>query len=156
MITAAERLAVLDDLPAAELCSRAETTLDALVTIINEETTRLRAGYFRNAAELAAEKARLAEEYVGLVRSIQRETVRLMREAPGAISRLRSGHERLATQLADNLRVIATARTVTEELLTDVAEAVGQKSRTRTYGATGEISEASTTGGRGIAINRAL
>ena len=41
------------------------------------------------------------------------------------VERLRSGHERLATQMAENLKVIATARAVTEDLLTDVATAIG-------------------------------
>ena len=155
-MTAAERLTALDELPALELCGRAASTLDALVTIMNEETTLLRAGRFRDAGVLTADKTRLAQDYVGLARSVQRQSERLRREAPAEVERLRAGHERLATQMAENLRVIATARAVTDDLLTDVARTIGQASRTRTYGATGEIPTSSGPAAHGIAINRAL
>jgi hypothetical protein len=156
MTTAAERLTALDDLPALELCLRAGTTLDALVSIMNEETTMLRAGRIREAGTLTAEKTRLAQDYVGLARSIQRQSARLQREAPDAVQRLRNGHERLATQMAENLRVIATARDVTDDILSDVARTVGQASRAETYSASGELPAAASPSARGIAVNRSL
>jgi hypothetical protein len=58
--------------------------------------------------------------------------------------------------MAENLRVIATARTVTETLLGDVAQTVGAQGRTRTYGANGVLNSNAGTGARGIAVNRAL
>ncbi|MBI4046939.1 MAG: hypothetical protein HY371_08980, partial [Devosia nanyangense] len=72
-MSAADRLAALDELPATELCARAETALDALVTIMNEETTLLRAGSFRQAGGLTPEKTRLAQDYVTYARSVQRQ-----------------------------------------------------------------------------------
>ena len=156
MKTARERLAALDDLPAAELCGRASGTLDELVTIMNQETTLLRAGRMREAGTLTADKTRLAQDYVTFARSVQRQLDRLKAEAPDDLERLRGGHERLATQMADNLRVIATARSVTEDLLTDVAATLGQNARPRTYGATGQIGNAPAQPARGIAVNRAL
>ena len=155
-MTAAERLTALDDLPALELCLRAGTTLDALVSIMNEETTMLRAGRIREAGTLTAEKTQLAQEYVGLARSIQRQSGRLQREAPDEVQRLRNGHERLATQMAENLRVIATARDVTDDILSDVARTVGQASRAKTYGASGELPATTGPSARGIAVNRSL
>ena len=155
-MSAAHRIAKLDSLPAEELCSRAETALQALVTIMNEETTLLRAGHFLKAGGLTAEKTQLAQDYVGFARSVQRQTERLRAEAPEAMDRLQAGHESLATQMADNLRVIATARNVAQDLLTDVAETVGQTSRTKTYNQSGELRSLKPTSARGIAINRAL
>ncbi len=156
-MSAAERLALIDDLPAAELCRQTGETLDALVRVMNAETTLLRAGRYKDAAGLTGEKTKLAQDYVGLVRAVQRQSQRLRREAPGEAQLLRAGHEKLATQMAENLRVIATARSVTESILTDVAVSVGQQSRTKTYGAGGELVPA-TAGqpARGLAINRAL
>ncbi len=154
MMTAAQRIAAIDELPAVELCTRAMSALDQLVTVMNEETTLLRAGRLKDASVLTGEKTALAQDYVGLVRSIQRQTARLLKEAPDAVRALRSGHERLATQLAENLRALSTAKAVTEDILTDVAQAVGQKSQTRTYGATGQMANAPQVA-RGIAINRA-
>jgi flagellar biosynthesis/type III secretory pathway chaperone len=157
MTTAAERIAAIDQMPAAELCRRALDVLDALVSIMNEETTLLRAGRAREAGALTAQKTSLAQDYTGLVRSIQRQTNRLLEEAPSEVRQLRAGHERLATQMAENLKALATARSVAEDILTDVANAVGQQSRTRTYGATGEVAEATpATAAKGIAVNRRL
>lgn len=155
-MTAASRLAALDSLPADELCSMAETTLAALVDVMNQETTLLRAGHLRQASALTPEKTRLAQDYVGFARSVQRQGERLRHEAPEAVERLRLGHERLATQMAENLRVLATARMVTEDILTDVAKTVGQQDKARTYGRAGTIAADPASMARGIAVNRAL
>ena len=155
-MTAAARLAALDSLPADELCRMAEIALSALVDVMNQETTLLRAGHMRQASTLTPEKARLAQDYVGFARSVQRQGARLKAEAPDAIERLRLGHERLATQMAENLRVLATARMVTEDILTDVAKMVGQQNRAKTYGSGGAITADPAASARGIAVNRAL
>jgi hypothetical protein len=156
MMTAAERLAAIDALPAGELCRRAMETLEAFIAIVNEETTLLRAGRAREAGALSAEKTALAQDYMGLVRSVQRQADRLRREVPDAVDHLRSGHDRLATQLAENLKVLATARRVTEDILTDVATTVGRQSQARTYGASGQVDPGTQASANGIAINRAL
>jgi len=155
-IAAAERLAELDRLPAIELCCRALVALEAVVAVMSEETTLLRAGRFGDAQSLTADKARLSQDYVTVARSVQREAERLKLDAPADLERLKSGHERLATQMAENLRVIATARKVTDDILTDVAHSIGQEARPRTYGASGVIVEDHGAAARGIAVNRAL
>lgn len=155
-MTAAARLAALDSLPADELCRMAEIALAALVDVMNQETTLLRAGHMRQASTLTPEKARLAQDYVGFARSVQRQGERLKAQAPAAVERLRLGHERLATQMGENLRVLATARMVTEDILTDVAKIVGQQNRAKTYGRGGAITADPAASARGIAVNRAL
>ncbi len=154
-MTAAQRLAALDDLPARDLIAFTEGTLRALVDIMNRETTLLRAGHHREAGGLSAEKTRLAQDYVSYSRAVQRQIERLRAEAPGDIALLRNGHEQLATQMAENLKVVATVRAVTEDVLTDVAQAVARNARPRTYGATGELAGTRPVSG-GIAVNRAL
>jgi flagellar biosynthesis/type III secretory pathway chaperone len=156
MSAAADRIAYLDGLPAEELCTQAETALQALVTIMNEETTMLRAGRFRDAGSLTAQKTQLAQDYVVFARSVQRQTERLLAEAPASLDRLHQNHDSLATQMAENLRVIATAKHLAEDLLTDVADTVGQKDRTRTYDRTGGVKLPRSASARGIAVNRAL
>jgi hypothetical protein len=155
-MTAAARLAALDALPAAELCTHAEQALTALVDVMNQETTLLRAGHMRQAGQLTPDKTRLAQDYVTFARAIQRQSARLSAEAPAALDRLRAGHESLATQMAENLRVLATAKTVTEDVLTDVARMVGQQNRAKTYGTAGTITSDANSSAKGIAINRAL
>lgn len=156
MSAAADRIASLDSLPAEELCSQAEAALQALVTVMNEETTLLRAGRFRDAAGLTAEKTQLAQDYVTFARSVQRQTERLSAEAPSSLDRLHRNHDSLATQMAENLRVIATAKTIAEDILEDVAETVGQKDRSRTYDRSGEVRMPRAAVAKGIAVNRAL
>ena len=155
-MTAAARLAALDSLPANELCQMAEIALAALVNVMNQETTLLRAGHMREASTLTPDKTRLAQDYVGFARSVQRQGDRLKLQAPDGVERLKLGHERLATQMAENLRVLATARTVTEDLLTDVAKIVGQQNKAKAYGRSGAISADPACSARGIAVNRAL
>ena len=154
-MTAAQRLAALDDLPARDLIAFTEGTLRALVDIMNRETTLLRSGRHREAGALGAEKTRLAQDYVSYSRAVQRHLERLKREAPDDIGMLRLGHERLATQMAENLKVIATAREVTEDILTDVATQVARASKPKTYGAAGQLNQPQAASG-GIAVNRAL
>jgi flagellar biosynthesis/type III secretory pathway chaperone len=154
-LTARDRISALDDLDAQELCSSAESILQSLVEIMNEETTLLRAGHFRQASGLTGQKTTLAQEYVTLARTVQRQLPRLRLEAPEELERLESGHERLATQMAENLRVIATVRDVTETLLTDVAATVGGHNQPKTYDAQGEMIT-SARPARGISVNRAL
>lgn len=156
MTNAAERLAALDSLPAAELCGLAMQTLESLVVVLNQETTLLRAGRARDASELTANKTRLAQDYMGFARSVQRQSARLRAEAPELVEALLGGHDKLATQMAENLRVIATARSVTEDLLTDVAKAMSAKARPITYGANGEIAGQPPQVASGVSINRAL
>ena len=155
-MSAAERLAALDEMDADELCRRTGEVLKSLVEIMNAETTLLRAYRYKQAGELTAEKTQLAQDYVGLARSIQRRLPQLQEQVPTAVAELKLGHERLATQMAENLRVLATARDVTDRLLTDVARAVAAPTRTNTYGAKGTMIAPPTAGGRGIAVNRAL
>jgi hypothetical protein len=155
-MTAAARLAALDALPAQDLCNHAEQALSALVDVMNQETVLLRAGHLRQAGQLTPDKTRLAQDYVTFARAIQRQSERLVAEAPAAMERLRMGHESLATQMAENLRVLATAKTVTEDVLSDVARMVGQQNRARTYGTAGTVATTSDSAAKGIAINRAL
>jgi cell division septum initiation protein DivIVA len=155
-MTAAARLAALDTLPAEQLCTSAEAALSALVDVMNQETTLLRAGRLLQAGQLTADKTRLAQDYVTFARAVQRQTPRLNAEAPVALARLRAGHESLATQMAENLRVLATAKSVTEDVLSDVARTVGQQNRAKTYGTAGKVAADPAASARGIAVNRAL
>jgi hypothetical protein len=154
-MSAAQRIAAMDELPARDLVARTDATLRALIDAMNQETTLLRAGRHRDATALTAEKMRLAQDYVGLSRSIQRQLDRLRLEDPAGVSALKIGHEQLVTQMAENLKVIATARAVTEDLLTDVARQVGRGGAPTTYGVTGTVGGSAPLTG-GIAVNRSL
>lgn len=155
-MTAAQRIAATDDLEAESLCAGAAEALATLIEVINEETTLLTAGRVRDAAGLSGRKVQLAQDYVGWARALERQAGRLEAEAPDALERLRQLNESFATQLADNLKVIATARQVTEDLLGDVAVAMGAGGRAKTYGQNGQVAPRSAGAASGIALNRAL
>lgn len=155
-MTAAERLATLDGLDAVELCTRAAKALTDFAEIMNEETMLLRAGRLAEAAPVASAKAQLAQDYVGLARAVQRQAERLKAEAPEHVDALKAGHERLATQMAENLRVLATAKAVAEDIMTDVAARAGHNEGPRTYGATGRMGSQGGGNISGFSVNRAL
>ena len=154
-MSAAQRIAALDDLPARDLIAFTEGTLRALVEVMNKETMLLRAARHAEAATLTADKTRLAQDYVSYSRAVQRQLERLKAEAPDDVGMLRAGHDQLATQIAENLKVIAVARAVTEDLLTDVAQQLARAARPKTYGAAGELNAPARVTG-GLAVNRAL
>lgn len=156
MSNAAERIASIDNLPAPDLCLVTLQTLEQLVGVLNQETTLLRAGRAREATTLTAQKTELAQSYMGYARAVQRQQQRLAAGAPRELALLKGAHERLATQMAENLRVIATARKVTEDLLTDVAMAVAATERPRTYGPAGTMPPIPPAPAKGLSINRSL
>jgi hypothetical protein len=156
-MTAAERLATLDELAPAELVNRTGDVLTRLVEIMDAETTLLHAHRYTQAGQLTAEKTQLAQDYVGLARAVQRRLAQLEADVPDEIARLRRGHDSLVTQMAENLRVIATSRDVTQTLLSDVAASASAGERTRTYDTSGTIVDPShLSPARGISVNRAL
>lgn len=155
-MSAADRLAILSQANAADLCAQTDSTLTALVDIMNRETTLLRAGQMREAGTLSAEKTQLAQDYVMLARAVQREGPRLKIEAPAQLKDLQSRHESFATQMAENLRVLATAKTVTETLLSDVSKTVNASNKPKTYAQNGAMPQNEGASLSGISINRAL
>lgn len=155
-MTAAERILELDQTAPAQLVARTIQALNLLVDVLSQETTLLRAGQFKQATALTAQKTQLAQDYVQLARSVQREAERLKAEVPNLLTELKQRHEAFATQMAENLRVLATAKSVTEDILTDVAKTVGAQGKPETYGTAGQVSGKTGNGTAGFAINRAL
>ena len=154
-MTAAHRLEALDTAEPLDLCVRTDAALGRLVDVLSRETTMLRAGRLKDAATLTAEKTQAAEDYTVLARAVQRQANRLAEAVPTHLVNLRKRHESLATQMAENLRVLATARSVAEDLLEDVAKTVGAQQTTTTYGARGAAPPPKATAS-GLSINRAL
>ncbi len=155
-MTASEKLSQIDQLEANELCAKTDSKLSQLVNIMNRETMLLREGHLKEAGTLTPEKTQIAQDYVMLARAIQREGKRLKAQAPESLSKLQQRHESLATQMAENLRVLATAKNVAEDLLSDVAKSVGANSKPKTYDTSGHLSSNSPEVARGLSIDKAL
>jgi flagellar biosynthesis/type III secretory pathway chaperone len=140
----------------ARMCERAASALSELIEVMNEETMLLRAGRLSDAAQLTVRKARLAQDYVQAARQIQDQAAAIRAAAPEAAERLRQSHAALATQLAENLRVLASAKSLTENLIGDVARRGGAAAVPSTYSGRGATVSGAGAGARGIAVNRAL
>ncbi len=155
-MSAVQRIAQLDQLEANDLCNRTSIALDALLDVMNQETVLLRAGRLKEASVLTPKKSQMSQDYVTLARAVKRETARLKSQAPVAVQNLKNRHESLATQMAENLRVLATARNVTQDLLSDVAKSVGNTQKPKTYNNGGIIPKQTNEVIKGLAIDRAL
>ena len=155
-MSAAQRIAQIDQLNAHDLCIKTSSALDALLDVMNQETMLLRAGKLKDAGLLTPKKSQLSQDYVTLARSVKREAERLKIEVPNEIKQLKTRHESLATQMAENLRVLATARNVTQDLLSDVAKSVGNSTRPQTYNVTGKLASETNNSMKGISLNKAL
>jgi hypothetical protein len=136
-----------------EVCAEAHQTLTRLVDVMNNETTLLRAGRLLEASELAAPKAELAQKYVGLARAIQHNTKFLKENAPHLLVELQKHQSALATQMAENMRVLATAKSLSEEIVGDVAAKLGQVQKPKTYGGNGAAA-AKVQSFQGVSINK--
>ena len=152
---AAEKAIPLPGTP-DEVCAQADTALRELVDIMNEETTLLRRGKLDEAGEVAAKKAEVAQTYVGLARAIQANVEDLRESAPQLLEKLQNGHAALATQMAENLRVLATAKALSEDILNSVASHMGQTGQTAAYGATGQGAPAAAENMKGVSVNATL
>ena len=154
--SANDRLNAQRQMDAATLCRSTRAALESLANIMNQETVLLRTGHYEKAADLSTQKAQIAQEYVSLARVVQHQSARLFDESPADLRILQAEHEKLATQMAENLRVLATARTVSQSVLNDVASAVGQTQSPQTYAASGQMSSRSQTKASGLSLNKSL
>ncbi len=155
-MSARENIEQINNLPAEQLCAIAEEKLEALVDIMNKETMLLRAGHLKEASALTPEKTQFAQDYVMLARAIQREAKRLKNQAPENLNKLQQRHESLATQMAENLRVLATAKNVAQDILSDVAKAVGANSEPKIYNMDAKLNSDKAKMAKGLSINKAL
>ncbi|MFN3132949.1 flagellar protein FlgN [Roseibium sp.] len=142
---------------AENFCSALSGTMEALLSVIEMETDLVRAGKLKEAGELQADKARLIHEYTRGMMSAKDHAVALGNLAPAATKSLRRQHGEFQPVLRINLAVLATAREVTNNIVTSVAKAVGAKNATAptTYGRTG-ASPNGPQSAQGIAVNQSL
>ena len=139
------------------LINATRNALGRLAEIMNEETTLLRNGQYEQAAGLSARKATIGQEYVQLARKVQKDARSLRETAPRHIRQLQNEHEKLATQIAQNLKVLATARTVAQSILSDVAESISRTGQPDTYAPDGHVTPPTRDGqASGISFNRSL
>ncbi len=140
---------------AEQFCFAVCDTMKELLSVIEEETDLVRAGRLMEAGHLQPQKARLVHEYTQGVNYAKQYAVALGNLAPAAVHQMRHQHREFQPVLRINLAVLSTAREVTNNILSTVAQSVGAAQRTTTYGPKGTQGQ-KTHSAEGIALNRSL
>jgi hypothetical protein len=95
---------------AIRLCAGIETTMEAVLQMIEAETTLLRNGQAIAAAELEARQGYYARRYIDDLASIGAIGPDLDHFIPGSVDRLRRLHEQFCAVLRIDMAALATAR----------------------------------------------
>lgn len=127
------RLKVSRPEEAEALVASALAALDRLEPMIEEETSLFRAGRVRDALKMAMEKNAAAQTYTLCLEALKNNAIAIGRFQPADLDALRDRHEVFSSKMALNMAVVATARTVSEGLLRDLADTVGRNASPQTY-----------------------
>lgn len=95
---------------AIRLCAGIETTMEAVLQMIEAETTLLRKGQRIAAAELEARQGHYARRYIDELASVGAVGADLDYFLPGSVDRLRRLHEQFCSVLRIDMAALATAR----------------------------------------------
>jgi hypothetical protein len=127
------RLRVSTPEEAHRLVSSALEALDTLEPLIEEETLRFKAGRVREALSMALDKNEAAARYTRCLEALKGNAIAIGRFQPEGLDALRERHDAFSRKMALNMAVVATARTVSEGLLRELADSVGQNASPKTY-----------------------
>lgn len=141
---------------AEAFCQHVEKVMHELMNILQHETQAARQGNIAALHHSEEEKARLSQNYVQARSVIKKNGMALSRLAPIPIEKLRRFHNHFKNELQINLAVIATVKSISEEIIKEVAEAVSTKRRVTVYGANGTISKSTTRHDSAIAVDRSF
>ncbi|BCP54348.1 hypothetical protein K32_29650 [Kaistia sp. 32K] len=95
---------------AIRVCASIEATMEALLQMIEAETTLLRKGQAIAAAELEARQGHYARRYIDELGRIGAVGNELDHFLPGSVARLRRLHEQFCAVLRIDMAALATAR----------------------------------------------
>jgi hypothetical protein len=118
---------------AETLVTSALSALDRLEPIIERETELFRKGQVREALALAMDKNAAAQVYTRCLETLKSNAIAIGRFQPAGLPNLKNRHEGFAKLMSVNMAVVATARTVSEGLMRDLADTLGQNASPKTY-----------------------
>lgn len=118
---------------AETLVASALSSLDALEPLIQQETELFRKGRVREALALAMQKNEAAQSYTRCLEVLKSNAIAIGRFQPGNLPALRERHEAFARLMSLNMAIVSTARTVSEGLMRDLADTIGQNASPKTY-----------------------
>jgi hypothetical protein len=128
--------------------------MEELITAINQETDLVRAGRLQEAFRLNAAKARAAHVYLLACERAKANPALL---SPGLLrDRLCRCQEHLRAALEVNLRVLATAQAVSEDIIRGAVAEAARRSQPRTYGLSGRPDHPGAGATPPVAVSRTL
>lgn len=149
-------LALTTATEAEALLVRVTGTMEALLHLLEAETTLVRRGKVADAAELQADKADLTHRYMRDMQLIQSNITVLKRLVPDHVARLRAKHEGFRAELQINMTVLATAKAVAESIVHEIADIVGRQDQPVLYGAKGAMKPTTAQTTRPVTVNTAI
>lgn len=138
------RLRISKPEDAEQLVTSALEALDRLEPLIETETMLFKAGKVREALKSTMEKNAAAQVYTRCLEALKSNAIAIGRFRPEGIDTLRARHEAFSALMALNMAVVATARTVSEGLMRELAETIGQNAGPKTYHPSGISKKAGT------------
>jgi hypothetical protein len=128
--------------------------MEELVATISRETDLVRSGRLQEAFRLNAAKTRVAQTYLLACERVKADATRL---APGPLrDRLCRCQDDLRAALEVNLRVLATAQAVSEDIIRGAAAEAARRSQPRTYGHAGRTTQSAAGTAHPVVMSRTL
>jgi hypothetical protein len=134
-MSVAEPLRIVDRAGAEALVSGVLSNMSALKAVLDEEAEHVRAGRLKAGVVAAEPKAALAAAYMKGLETAKANTVALARWHPQGVEALRVAHRAFTVALEANQTVLATARTVCEGLIRNLADDIAKSRMPTGYGA---------------------
>lgn len=132
------------------------STIGALLTLVEHETSLVRSGRMRQATLLEPQKSDLARAYMKDSARISANRPALTRHVPNELRILADLHRELQARLKTNMTVLATAHAVSEDIIRGVAGELQRKAAPSTYGASGRTSQPSPRTAQPLAVSRSI
>jgi len=132
------------------------STIGALLSLVEQETSLVRTGRTRQAVLLEPQKNDLARAYMKDSARISANRRTLARHIPNELRILADLHRELQARLKTNMTVLATAHAVSEDIIRGVASEMQRKASPSTYGAAGRATQPSPRTAQPLAVSRSI
>ncbi len=131
---APEPIRILDKASAEAFVAKLLAAMSELEALLARESEGVRAGRMREALAGSARKPELAAAYMTGLEAAKANATALARFAPAGVEALKAAHRRFTESVATNQAVLATARSVSEGLIKNLADEIARSRIPTVYG----------------------
>ena len=131
---APEPIRIHDKTSAETFVARLLATMRDLEALLARESAGVRAGRLREALAESGRKPDLAAAYLTGLETAKANAIALARFAPAGIEALKAAHRGFTASVATNQTVLATARSVSEGLIKNLADEISRSRIPTVYG----------------------